>query len=108
MRYEIGKRYWRVKDDGGIYEFLIMKGIREARGVAEGKTYHIDTYYDEKDSKVLTDGINMPPSIMPPINAVIFDSEQKALEFLIERLDKRKRSLDQDEYVERMTNESGK
>ena len=101
MNYEVGKRYWRIKEDGGLYDFFIMKGIREARGVASGQMYFMDTYYDDKDSKVLTD---TPLSPTPAIN-LIFDSEQKAIEFLMDRLDKRKRSLEQDGYIERMINE---
>ena len=96
MNYEVGKRYWRIKEDGGLYDFFIMKGIREARGVASGQMYFMDTYYDDKDSKVLTD-TPLPPT--PAIN-LIFDSEQKALDFLMDRLQKRKMHLEQEEFLE--------
>ena len=90
MRYEVGKKYWRVKDDGGIYAFTIMKGIREARGVELNNIIFTDTYYDEKDQKVLTDPGNM---FIGKNEGVVFDSHQQAIDCVIERLQAEKETI---------------
>ena len=104
MNYQVGKQYWRVKDDGGIYSFYIAKAVREIRGESEKNTFFVDNYYDEKDNKVLSDSPNTPPTIMPMIN-LIFDDECKAIDFSIERLQKRKMNLTNEKE---WGNESGK
>lgn len=104
MKYEVGKEYWRIKDDLGLYSFKVVKFVREHTPHFKSEESFIDTYYDANDKKVIADYINPPPNVMPKLD-LIFDSEQKALDFLMDRIDKRKRSLDQDGYVERMSNE---
>lgn len=98
MRFEVGKKYWRVKEDGGVYSFTIMKGIREARQGTVDAYYFMDTYYDENEKQVIVD---TPIAPLTPPNALIFDCELKATEYLIEKLQKHKEQLGVNEYVKR-------
>lgn len=97
MNYQVGKKYWRVKDDGGIYSFTIVKGIREARGIAEKNIRFIDTYYDEKDQKVLTDP---DPMFINKNEGIIFETHQEAIDCVIERLQQLKMDAERDSFLE--------
>lgn len=76
MRFTVGKFYWRVKGDGGIYEFFIDHMTRTLDKVT-GQV--VDSYYCE-GKQVIVDRQDDDPLLCH-----IFDSYEGAMDFVIAR-----------------------
>lgn len=83
MKYEVGKTYYRVRDNATIFPFKIDKLVRVPVNHPDYGPFK-DTYYS-KDIKVIEDWHTKSDK-----NDIIFEHKNDAIDYVIKELQKQK------------------